>query len=158
MNIVWPVTALFGTVFWLSFNCAFGRLPTKNRAEKVTHENKASPAKDKPFSAAVAEAASQRNMAARMARRRAFSEPRQYDPQHTEKHARDHVQETDQAGPSERGRSLASIRAESEGHGRGGRLPLSRFQTHVSGVSEVLIPVPTSLHTTDMLQYERNLL
>lgn len=58
MNVVWPVTALFGTVFWLFLYLKYGRLATKDGAEKARHDHKANPAKNKPFGAMVAEAAS----------------------------------------------------------------------------------------------------
>jgi hypothetical protein len=58
MNVVWPVTALFGAVLWLFLYLRYGRLAAKDCAEKARHDHKANPAKNKPFGAMVAEAAS----------------------------------------------------------------------------------------------------
>ncbi len=58
MNIVWPVTALFGTVLWLVFYFRYGRLAARDCAQRAKHDHRADPAKQKPFGAMVAEAAS----------------------------------------------------------------------------------------------------
>lgn len=58
MNVVWPVTALFGTVLWLWGYFHYGRLATKQKVMAATNKGCAPPNKRKPFSAIVAEGAS----------------------------------------------------------------------------------------------------
>lgn len=58
MNVVWPVTALFGTVFWLWGYFRFGRLETREQTAAAKQQNREPPSKTKPFTAMVAEGAS----------------------------------------------------------------------------------------------------
>ncbi|MGN6159165.1 MAG: DUF4396 domain-containing protein [Devosia sp.] len=58
MNVVWPVTALFGTVFWLWGYFRYGRLSSADQAAVAKRQNRAPPNKTKPFPAMVAEGAS----------------------------------------------------------------------------------------------------
>lgn len=58
MNVVWPVTALFGSLVWLCFYFWIGRLSSKDMVESARHAHKAIPSRNKPFGAMVAEAAS----------------------------------------------------------------------------------------------------
>lgn len=58
MNIVWPLTALFGTVFWLWGYLRFGRLATKERVMAAKAAGKGPPNKSKPFAVMVGEGAS----------------------------------------------------------------------------------------------------
>ena len=58
MNVVWPVTALFGTVFWVWRYFHFGRLATKHKVMNAKKEGRTPPNKIKPFAAMVAEGAS----------------------------------------------------------------------------------------------------
>jgi hypothetical protein len=55
MNLVWPLTASFGTVAWLWFYFRVGRLSSKMVAEQP---NNGIPQKSKSFAAMVAEASS----------------------------------------------------------------------------------------------------
>lgn len=55
MNVVWPVTALFGTVVWLWFYFRFGRLGSKHALMKPWHHGREKKV-SKPFAAMVAEA------------------------------------------------------------------------------------------------------
>lgn len=58
MNVVWPLTALFGTVFWLWGYFRFGRLATKQQVLAARSEGKIPPNKTKPFAAMVGEGSS----------------------------------------------------------------------------------------------------
>ncbi len=58
MNVVWPVTALFGTVFWLWGYARYGRLATKQSMIDIKKQGRVPPNKSKPFAAMVAEGAS----------------------------------------------------------------------------------------------------
>lgn len=58
MNVVWPVTALFGSVFWLAGYWVYGRLSAAERVQAAKRSHNALPAKQKPFAAMVGEAAS----------------------------------------------------------------------------------------------------
>ncbi len=58
MNVVWPVTALFGTVFWLWAYFAYGKLATKKRVMAAKQAGTKPPNKTKPFAAVVGEGAS----------------------------------------------------------------------------------------------------
>ncbi|MDQ6710350.1 MAG: DUF4396 domain-containing protein [Candidatus Dormibacteraeota bacterium] len=58
MNIVWPLTALFGTGLWLWGYFRFGRLATKQAMMPAGRRGHDRPAREKPFPAVVAEAAS----------------------------------------------------------------------------------------------------
>ncbi len=58
MNIVWPLTALFGTGLWLWGYFRFGRLATKQAMMPAGRRGHEGPAREKPFPAVVAEAAS----------------------------------------------------------------------------------------------------
>lgn len=56
MNLVWPLTALFGTVLWLWAYFRYGRLAAKTPADE--HRGHDAPDQSKPFAAMVGEAAS----------------------------------------------------------------------------------------------------
>ncbi|MGN6102551.1 MAG: DUF4396 domain-containing protein [Devosia sp.] len=58
MNVVWPVNALFGTVFWLWGYFRYGRLATREQMMAAKQQNREPPNKGKPFPAMVAEGAS----------------------------------------------------------------------------------------------------
>jgi hypothetical protein len=58
MNVVWPVTALFGSVLWLWGYFRYGRLGTRERMMAAEQKGEPSPGKQKSFAAMVAEGAS----------------------------------------------------------------------------------------------------
>ncbi|MGN6549826.1 MAG: DUF4396 domain-containing protein [Pararhizobium sp.] len=58
MNVVWPVTALFGTVFWLWAYFRYGRLATNKQTMAAKAPGEEPPNKTKPFPAMVGEGAS----------------------------------------------------------------------------------------------------
>jgi hypothetical protein len=59
MNVVWPVTALFGTVFTLLLYFRYGRLATKEAAMSARNEGRDPPGKSEtPFAIMVAKGAS----------------------------------------------------------------------------------------------------
>ena len=58
MNLVWPVTALFGTILWLWGYFRFGRLATRENARAAKEAGQEPPNKKKSFPAMVAEGAS----------------------------------------------------------------------------------------------------
>ncbi|MDQ6680697.1 MAG: DUF4396 domain-containing protein [Pseudomonadota bacterium] len=57
MNVVWPVTALFGTVLTLWGYFQYGRDSTKEAMQKAKAEKRAMPAKAQPFPAIVGKGA-----------------------------------------------------------------------------------------------------
>ena len=58
MNVVWPVSALFGTVFVLWAYYAYGRFATKRRVEEAMRNGEPMPNKEHtPFPAMVAKGA-----------------------------------------------------------------------------------------------------
>jgi hypothetical protein len=58
MNVVWPVTALFGGPLWLWLYFRFGRLSADEQMRKAREQHRMLPARHKPFAAMVAEATS----------------------------------------------------------------------------------------------------
>jgi len=58
MNVVWPITALFGTVFWLWAYFKYGRLATKEQVMRAKEQKHPPPNQGKPFPVMVGEAAS----------------------------------------------------------------------------------------------------
>ena len=59
MNVVWPVTALFGSVVWLWLYFRYGRLATRAKAEAAMGRDEEMPSKRlTPFWAKVAKGAS----------------------------------------------------------------------------------------------------
>jgi hypothetical protein len=58
MNVVWPVSALFGTVAWLWAYFRFGRLSTKEHVKAAKSTGRALSNKQKPFPVMVGEGAS----------------------------------------------------------------------------------------------------
>jgi hypothetical protein len=58
MNLVWPLTALFGTALWLWFYFRFGRLGSKDAAMASNHKSGGLHKSEKPFAVMVAEGAS----------------------------------------------------------------------------------------------------
>lgn len=58
MNVVWPLTALFGTVLWLWFYFRFGRLGSKGALTAANQKPGAASKTSKPFAVKVAEGAS----------------------------------------------------------------------------------------------------
>ena len=58
MNLVWPVTALFGGVVWLWAYFQYGRLAAKTRAMQAKQAATKPPSKSKPFAVMVGEGAS----------------------------------------------------------------------------------------------------
>jgi hypothetical protein len=58
MNVVWPVTAIFGGPLWFWFYFRFGRLSTAEAIRTARTQHRAPPTKRKPFAAMVAEATS----------------------------------------------------------------------------------------------------
>jgi hypothetical protein len=58
MNVVWPVTALFGTLLWLWGYFRFGRLSTKGQMMAARARGEEPPNLRKPFAAMVAEGTS----------------------------------------------------------------------------------------------------
>lgn len=58
MNVVWPVTALFGSALWTWAYFRFGRLATREAADAAKRAGQDSPNKRKGFAWMVAEGAS----------------------------------------------------------------------------------------------------
>jgi len=58
MNVVWPMTALFGTVAWLWAYYRYGRLATMKLMMEAKRREEEPPNKKKPFAAMVGEGAS----------------------------------------------------------------------------------------------------
>ncbi len=58
MNVVWPVSALFGTLMWLWAYFRFGRLATRERVMVAQDRGEEPPNKRKPFAAMIGEGAS----------------------------------------------------------------------------------------------------
>jgi hypothetical protein len=58
MNVVWPITALFGSVLWLWGYFRYGSLATHERMHAAKQAGKNAPNEQKPFAAMVAEATS----------------------------------------------------------------------------------------------------
>ena len=58
MNIVWPVTVLFGSVLWLWAYFRYGRLATKEQFANADKKGLDPPSKHKPFPVMVGEGAS----------------------------------------------------------------------------------------------------
>lgn len=57
MNVVWPITALFGTIAWLWGYFRYGRLATRKKMMAAKQMGTEPPNKKKPFPTIVAEAA-----------------------------------------------------------------------------------------------------
>jgi len=57
MNVVWPVTALFGTVFTLWAYRRYGRASSRQAMARAEHENRAMPASSQPFPVIVGKGA-----------------------------------------------------------------------------------------------------